>query len=151
MDEQELENMLKPFGHVISTRILRDANGLSRGVGFARYAQRETHSHTNCHCRLRLSEKKKIKSWDSFSFFLSFFTFMLKGDRFITLFIRSKIFVCFVSIATMRLWLSDYHISGNNATLECQKHLALNPLNNDGPSLRRGLFSLSLSYHHKNC
>ncbi|MGH0131670.1 UNVERIFIED_CONTAM: hypothetical protein FKN15_051839 [Acipenser sinensis] len=28
MDEQELENMLKPFGHVISTRILRDANGL---------------------------------------------------------------------------------------------------------------------------
>uniref|UniRef100_A0A3Q0SX01 RNA binding motif, single stranded interacting protein n=1 Tax=Amphilophus citrinellus TaxID=61819 RepID=A0A3Q0SX01_AMPCI len=38
MDEQELENMLKPFGHVISTRILRDANGLSRGVGFARYA-----------------------------------------------------------------------------------------------------------------
>uniref|UniRef100_A0A8C9RJ06 RNA binding motif single stranded interacting protein 3 n=1 Tax=Scleropages formosus TaxID=113540 RepID=A0A8C9RJ06_SCLFO len=37
MDEQELENMLKPFGHVISTRILRDANGVSRGVGFARY------------------------------------------------------------------------------------------------------------------
>ncbi len=36
MDEQELENMLKPFGHVISTRILRDANGVSRGVGFAR-------------------------------------------------------------------------------------------------------------------
>uniref|UniRef100_A0A8C5WG99 RNA binding motif single stranded interacting protein 3 n=1 Tax=Leptobrachium leishanense TaxID=445787 RepID=A0A8C5WG99_9ANUR len=34
MDEQELENMLKPFGHVISTRILRDANGVSRGVGF---------------------------------------------------------------------------------------------------------------------
>ncbi|RXM27570.1 RNA-binding motif, single-stranded-interacting protein 3 [Acipenser ruthenus] len=37
MDEQELENMLKPFGHVISTRILRDANGVSRGVGFARF------------------------------------------------------------------------------------------------------------------
>lgn len=37
MDEQELENMLKPFGHVISTRILRDASGVSRGVGFARY------------------------------------------------------------------------------------------------------------------
>ncbi|TSQ69481.1 RNA-binding motif, single-stranded-interacting protein 3 [Bagarius yarrelli] len=35
MDEQELENMLKPFGHVISTRILRDASGVSRGVGFA--------------------------------------------------------------------------------------------------------------------
>lgn len=37
MDEQELENMLKPFGQVISTRILRDSNGTSRGVGFARY------------------------------------------------------------------------------------------------------------------
>lgn len=36
MDEQELENMLKPFGHVISTRILRDSSGGSRGVGFAR-------------------------------------------------------------------------------------------------------------------
>lgn len=38
MDEQELESMLKPFSQVISTRILRDANGASRGVGFARYA-----------------------------------------------------------------------------------------------------------------
>lgn len=37
MDEQELENMLKPFSQAISTRILRDANGTSRGVGFARY------------------------------------------------------------------------------------------------------------------
>lgn len=36
MDEQELENMLKHFGQVISTRILRDSNGGSRGVGFAR-------------------------------------------------------------------------------------------------------------------
>lgn len=36
MDEQELENLLKPFGQVISTRILRDAHGVSRGVGFAR-------------------------------------------------------------------------------------------------------------------
>ncbi|CAL8289453.1 unnamed protein product [Merluccius merluccius] len=41
MDEQELENMLKPFGHVISTRILRDANGQSRGVGFARMESTE--------------------------------------------------------------------------------------------------------------
>ncbi len=38
MDEQELESMLKPFSQVISTRILRDAIGTSRGVGFARYA-----------------------------------------------------------------------------------------------------------------
>lgn len=36
MDEQELENMLKPFGQVISTRVLRDSSGTSRGVGFAR-------------------------------------------------------------------------------------------------------------------
>ncbi|KAK1788594.1 hypothetical protein P4O66_002670 [Electrophorus voltai] len=42
MDEQELENMLKPFGHVISTRILRDASGGSRGVGFARMESTET-------------------------------------------------------------------------------------------------------------
>ncbi|MGH0138788.1 UNVERIFIED_CONTAM: hypothetical protein FKN15_000917 [Acipenser sinensis] len=41
MDEQELEGMLKPFGQVISTRILRDANGTSRGVGFARLRLRE--------------------------------------------------------------------------------------------------------------
>ncbi|KAJ8268272.1 hypothetical protein COCON_G00134440 [Conger conger] len=41
MDEQELEAMLKPFGHVISTRILRDANGVSRGVGFARMESTE--------------------------------------------------------------------------------------------------------------
>eukprot|EP00069_Balaena_mysticetus_P022527 bmy_03334T0 len=36
MDEQELKGMLKSFGQVISTRILRDTSGTSRGVGFAR-------------------------------------------------------------------------------------------------------------------
>ncbi|XP_023689197.1 RNA-binding motif, single-stranded-interacting protein 1 isoform X4 [Paramormyrops kingsleyae] len=41
MDEQELENMLKPFGQVISTRVLRDSNGASRGVGFARMESTE--------------------------------------------------------------------------------------------------------------
>ncbi|XP_023687798.1 RNA-binding motif, single-stranded-interacting protein 2 isoform X1 [Paramormyrops kingsleyae] len=41
MDEQELEAMLKPFGQVISTRILRDSNGTSRGVGFARMESTE--------------------------------------------------------------------------------------------------------------
>ncbi|XP_046713246.1 RNA-binding motif, single-stranded-interacting protein 1 isoform X2 [Silurus meridionalis] len=41
MDEQELENLLKPFGQVISTRILRDAHGMSRGVGFARMESTE--------------------------------------------------------------------------------------------------------------
>src|SRR4029434_5939349 len=35
VDEQELESLLKPFGHVVSTRILRDTHGVSRGVGFA--------------------------------------------------------------------------------------------------------------------
>ncbi|XP_058163930.1 RNA-binding motif, single-stranded-interacting protein 2 isoform X1 [Dasypus novemcinctus] len=41
MDEQELEGMLKPFGQVISTRILRDISGTSRGVGFARMESTE--------------------------------------------------------------------------------------------------------------
>lgn len=37
MDEKELHNMLQPFGQVVSTRILRDYSGSSRGVGFARW------------------------------------------------------------------------------------------------------------------
>uniref|UniRef100_A0A3P9Q8C2 RNA binding motif, single stranded interacting protein 2b n=1 Tax=Poecilia reticulata TaxID=8081 RepID=A0A3P9Q8C2_POERE len=41
MDESELENMLKPFSQAISTRILRDSNGTSRGVGFARMESTE--------------------------------------------------------------------------------------------------------------
>ncbi|XP_061160296.1 RNA-binding motif, single-stranded-interacting protein 2-like isoform X2 [Syngnathus typhle] len=41
MDERELENMLKPFSQAISTRILRDACGISRGVGFARMESTE--------------------------------------------------------------------------------------------------------------
>uniref|UniRef100_A0A1A8ER32 RNA binding motif, single stranded interacting protein 1 n=3 Tax=Nothobranchius TaxID=28779 RepID=A0A1A8ER32_9TELE len=41
MDEQELENMLKHFGQVISTRVLRDSGGVSRGVGFARMESTE--------------------------------------------------------------------------------------------------------------
>ncbi|GAA6080876.1 RNA-binding motif, single-stranded-interacting protein 1 isoform X1, partial [Tachysurus ichikawai] len=41
VDEQELETLLKPFGQVVSTRILRDANGASRGVGFARMESTE--------------------------------------------------------------------------------------------------------------
>uniref|UniRef100_V9L0K3 RNA-binding motif, single-stranded-interacting protein 2-like protein n=2 Tax=Callorhinchus milii TaxID=7868 RepID=V9L0K3_CALMI len=41
MDEQELQNLLKPFGQVISTRVLRDASGSSRGVGFARMESTE--------------------------------------------------------------------------------------------------------------
>uniref|UniRef100_A0A2R8P240 RRM domain-containing protein n=1 Tax=Callithrix jacchus TaxID=9483 RepID=A0A2R8P240_CALJA len=41
MDEQELEGMLKPFGQVISTCILRDTSGTSRGVGFAKMESTE--------------------------------------------------------------------------------------------------------------
>lgn len=35
--EQNLEELFKPIGMVISTRILRSQSGDSRGVGFARY------------------------------------------------------------------------------------------------------------------
>ncbi|XP_058609938.1 RNA-binding motif, single-stranded-interacting protein 3-like isoform X2 [Onychostoma macrolepis] len=41
VEDQELETLLKPFGHVISTRILRDSSGASRGVGFARMESTE--------------------------------------------------------------------------------------------------------------
>ncbi|XP_072028564.1 RNA-binding motif, single-stranded-interacting protein 2-like isoform X2 [Amphiura filiformis] len=41
-DEKHLEEMLAPYGQVISTRILRDSNTqLSRGVGFARMESKE--------------------------------------------------------------------------------------------------------------
>ncbi|KFD67520.1 hypothetical protein M514_12079 [Trichuris suis] len=40
--EKNLEQLLAPFGTVISTRILRYVNGQSRGVGFARMESRET-------------------------------------------------------------------------------------------------------------
>ena len=36
MTESDLETSFSKFGNVISTRILRDPNGVSRGVGFAR-------------------------------------------------------------------------------------------------------------------
>lgn len=41
MKEKDLEGMFSPFGTVISTRILRDNNGVSRGVGFCRMESRE--------------------------------------------------------------------------------------------------------------
>ena len=37
---QSIEQMLAPYGSIISTRVLRDANGVSRGVGFARLVQK---------------------------------------------------------------------------------------------------------------
>jgi hypothetical protein len=41
MTENDLERIFNPFGKVISTRILRDPNGQSRGVGFARMENRD--------------------------------------------------------------------------------------------------------------
>lgn len=41
MTETNLEDMFHPFGQVISTRILRDNQGHSRGVGFARMESKE--------------------------------------------------------------------------------------------------------------
>jgi RNA recognition motif-containing protein len=41
MTETHLEDMFTPFGQVISTRILRDQNGISRGVGFCRMESKE--------------------------------------------------------------------------------------------------------------
>ena len=38
--ENDLESLFNPYGQVISTRILRDANQQSRGVGFARLVSR---------------------------------------------------------------------------------------------------------------
>lgn len=35
---QDLETLISPYGVVVSTRILRDHAGASRGVGFARSA-----------------------------------------------------------------------------------------------------------------
>jgi len=39
--ESDLEQMFSAYGQVISTRILRDSNQMSRGVGFARMESRE--------------------------------------------------------------------------------------------------------------
>ncbi|ELU02931.1 hypothetical protein CAPTEDRAFT_154976 [Capitella teleta] len=41
MTETNLEEMFSPFGQVISTRILRDNQGHSRGVGFARMESKD--------------------------------------------------------------------------------------------------------------
>jgi len=41
LDEDQLQNMLSRYGRVVSTRILKDGNGHSKGVGFARMESRE--------------------------------------------------------------------------------------------------------------
>lgn len=65
MDEQELENMLKPFSQAISTRILRDANGTSRGVGFARYNRLCLFSHMCQDTELKLIGDGPLKKTSS--------------------------------------------------------------------------------------
>lgn len=50
VDEKELENMLQPFGQVVSTRILRDYSGNSRGVGFARSVAGVWRRRLQCGC-----------------------------------------------------------------------------------------------------
>ncbi|XP_014678299.1 PREDICTED: RNA-binding motif, single-stranded-interacting protein 1-like [Priapulus caudatus] len=41
LSEKDLENRLVSYGPIVSTRILRDPNGQSRGVGFARLESKE--------------------------------------------------------------------------------------------------------------
>ncbi|XP_065896524.1 RNA-binding motif, single-stranded-interacting protein 3-like isoform X2 [Dysidea avara] len=40
-DESSIEQLLAPFGDIISTRVLRDCNGMSKTVGFARLEHKE--------------------------------------------------------------------------------------------------------------
>ena len=54
-EECDLEELLAPVGHVVSTRILRDPNGISRGVGFARLDSRE-----RCEHAIKLLNNKKM-------------------------------------------------------------------------------------------
>ncbi|KAJ8923373.1 hypothetical protein NQ315_001931 [Exocentrus adspersus] len=43
--ESDLDSMLSKYGQVISTRILRDSSGISKGVGFARMESKEKCEH----------------------------------------------------------------------------------------------------------
>lgn len=43
--ESDLDNLLNKYGQVISTRILRDTAGVSKGVGFARMESKEKCEH----------------------------------------------------------------------------------------------------------
>lgn len=55
-EEGDLEQLLAPVGHVVSTRILRDPNGISRGVGFARLDSRE-----RCEQSIKLLNNNKMR------------------------------------------------------------------------------------------
>jgi len=39
--EKDLENIFHPYGHIVQTRVLVDANGQSRGVGFVLFSTKE--------------------------------------------------------------------------------------------------------------
>ncbi|XP_042218810.1 protein alan shepard-like, partial [Homarus americanus] len=56
MNEAELEQLLAQHGQVISTRILRDNNVQSRGVGFARMESRE-----KCELIIQMFNKKVLR------------------------------------------------------------------------------------------
>ncbi|KAK3862023.1 hypothetical protein Pcinc_032079 [Petrolisthes cinctipes] len=56
MNEAELEQLLAQHGQVISTRILRDNNVQSRGVGFARMESRE-----KCELIIQIFNKKMLR------------------------------------------------------------------------------------------
>jgi len=58
MSENDLESMFTPFGQVISTRILRDNNSMSRGVGFCRMESRE-----KCENIIQALNGKCIPGW----------------------------------------------------------------------------------------
>lgn len=54
--ENDVDQLLAKFGQVVSTRILRDTHGQSKGVGFARMESRE-----KCEQIIQVSEKSYLK------------------------------------------------------------------------------------------
>jgi len=66
VSEVDLEAMFSSYGKVISTRILRDPHGTSRGVGFARMDTNET-----CEAIINAFNGKFLNG--SFLLFLIFF------------------------------------------------------------------------------
>lgn len=68
VDEKELENMLQPFGQVVSTRILRDYSGNSRGVGFARSVSEVTQNElVALFCDIYLVTSERVVLRDNLS------------------------------------------------------------------------------------
>lgn len=55
--ENDVDQLLAKFGQVVSTRILRDTHGQSKGVGFARMESRE-----KCEQIIQVSENSYLLS-----------------------------------------------------------------------------------------